>query len=82
MSNNEKLAPSVAVLNELSISNSERQSEKERTEREKNVFAETLKSSIGEEMKSVLAVKKEEEKIPPKRNKIKEFFERLIRVCQ
>ena len=82
MSNEKLNAPTKNMLNELAISESERTSEIERTEREKNVFAENLKNTIGAEMKSVLLEKKEEEKKPVKKSKIKEFFERLIRTCQ
>ena len=82
MNNKEIKVPSHNMLNELAISESERKFEKERTEREKNVFAETLKSSLGKEMKEVLLEKKEIEAKPVKKNKIREFFEKLAKVCQ
>jgi len=82
MSDSKLKEPSKNMITEMAISESERQSETERTEREKNAFAENLKKTIGAEMKSVLLEKKEEEKKPIKKSKIKEFFERLIRTCQ
>lgn len=82
MNNNDKKEPSSNILSELEISNSERKSSEERIDREKNVFAETLKNSIGEEMKAVLLEKKDIDARPQKKSKIKEFFERLARICQ
>lgn len=82
MNNNDKKEPSSNILSELEISNSERKSSEERIDREKNVFAETLKNSIGEEMKAVLLEKKDIDARPQKKSKIKEFFERLARTCQ
>lgn len=70
------------MLSELAVSNAERLSEKEHTEREKNVFADELKKTIGIEMKKVLSEKKENEKKPKKKSKIRQFFEKLARVCQ
>lgn len=70
------------MLSELANSKAERLSEKEHTEREKNVFAEELKKSIGAEMKKVLSEKKKNDETPKKKGKIKEFFEKLARVCQ
>ena len=69
------------MLSELSISNSERLSNKEQTERQKNLFAEELKRSIGGEIKTVLKEKKNEETNPKKKNKIKLFFEKIAKIC-
>ena len=69
------------MLSELSISNSERLSNKEQTERQKNLFAEELKRSIGGEIKTVLEEKKNEETNPKKKNKIKLFFEKIAKIC-
>ena len=80
--NNELNNVSKNMLNELAKFRAEAESDSERTEKEKQSFAESLKNSIGPEIKSVLADKKEIEKNPPKKSKLKSFFERLIRVCQ
>lgn len=82
MSNDNKLKDNKNILSELAISEAERNSCKERTDREKNIFAESLKKSIGNEMKAVLLEKKAEEQKLPQKNIIKKFFERLRKTCQ
>lgn len=70
------------MLSELANSKAERISDKENTEKEKNIFAEELKKSLGNEIKTVLYEKKKEEETPKKKNKIRHFFEKLARICQ
>lgn len=70
------------MLNELAKFASEKESLAEHLERDKQSFAQELKGSIGTEIKAVLSEKKKKEKNPPKKNIIKAFFERLIKVCQ
>lgn len=82
MNNEDKKELNSNLVSELEISNAERASGQERIDREKNIFAETLKKEIGTEMKAVLSEKKELESKPKKANKIRLFFERLARTCQ
>ena len=70
------------IISELTISESERKSGEEQIEREKNLFAESLKKELGESIKATLLEKKEIEDNPPKKSKIKQFFEKLIKTCQ
>ena len=70
------------LVQELEQSKAERLDGEERINREKAVFADILKQSLGKEMKTVLSEKKEEENHPKKKSKIKMFFEKLVRICQ
>lgn len=80
--NNEEKPIKSNLMSELEKSKSERMSEQERAEREKILFADSLKNSLGKEIKSVLSEKKEIEKNPPKKSLIKRFFEKLRKTCQ
>ena len=65
------------IVQELEQSKAERIEGEERINREKAVFAEILKQTLGEEMKTVLLEKKEAENNPKRESKIKKFLEKI-----
>ena len=70
------------ISKELAESRAHLEQEEERVEYEKNDFANKLKNGFGAEIKAVLAEKEAIEKNPPKENKFKNFFKKIIQTCR
>lgn len=70
------------ISKELAESRAHLEREEERVEYEKNDFANKLKNGFGAEIKAVLAEKEAIEKNPPKENKFKNFFKKIIQTCR